>query len=197
MKVSIINLLLLGGLIIQPLIVYAEEQVPNEVLQEARLLAKSFGNDLKHALKTSMKSGGPLKAIEICNLDAGPIAEKNALLSDWIIGRTSLKPRNESNAPDTWESKVLEQFEKRKASGENVKDIEYFESFKEDGQLVYRYMKPIPTSGLCLACHGVTVSDEITKKINSLYPNDTATGFSLGDIRGAFTLKKIKIETVD
>lgn len=192
MKSSITNLLLLSGLLIQPLIVYAEEQVPNEDLQEARLLIKSFGTDLKHALKTSMQSDGPIKAIEVCNLEAGPIANRNSLSSSWDIARTSLKPRNESNSPDTWESKVLELFAKRKAAGEELKNMEYSESFKEDGQLVYRYMKPIPTSGLCLTCHGVTVSDEITKKVNSLYPNDKATGFNVGDIRGAFTLEKVK-----
>jgi hypothetical protein len=52
-------------------------------------------------------------------------------------------------------------------------------------------MKPIPTAGLCVTCHGGEMSEEITKKIKSLYPNDQATGFMVGDIRGAFTLQKI------
>lgn len=197
MKASITNLLLLGGLLIQPFILNAKEKVSNEDLQEARLLIKSFGTDLKHVLKTSMKSGGAIKAIEVCNLESAPIANKNSLSSSWNIGRTSLKVRNENNLPDAWESKVLELFEKRKAAGEELKSMEYFEAFKEDEKLVYRYMKPIPTAGLCLACHGSTVGDEITNKVNSLYPNDKATGFSLGDIRGAFTLKKIKMQTIN
>ena len=53
-------------------------------------------------------------------------------------------------------------------------------------------MKPIPTVGLCVTCHGGDVSEKITQRINFLYPNDLATGFSVGDIRGAFTLQKIK-----
>ena len=52
-------------------------------------------------------------------------------------------------------------------------------------------MKPIPTAGLCVKCHRGDLADEITNKVKSLYPNDQATGFNAGDIRGAFTLQKI------
>jgi hypothetical protein len=52
-------------------------------------------------------------------------------------------------------------------------------------------MKPIPTTGLCLTCHGETLADEVSNKVKVLYPHDNATGFSLGDIRAAFTLQKI------
>lgn len=52
-------------------------------------------------------------------------------------------------------------------------------------------MNPIPTSGLCLTCHGTDLVDEITNKVKLLYPNDQATGFDVGDIRRAFTLQKV------
>lgn len=137
-----------------------------------------------------MKTEGPIKALEVCNIQAEPIADKNSDLSDWTIARTSLKVRNENNAPDEWESTVLEQFEKRKITGEVLKIMDYSEVVKDGDKLLYRYMKPIPTTGLCLTCHGANISDEITKKVKNLYPDDQATGFNLGDIRGAFTLKK-------
>jgi hypothetical protein len=62
---------------------------------------------------------------------------------------------------------------------------------KQGDKSVYRYMKPIPTAGVCVQCHGGNVGDEITKKVALLYPNDQATEFNIGDIRGAFTLQKI------
>jgi hypothetical protein len=55
----------------------------------------------------------------------------------------------------------------------------------------FRLMKAIPTEGLCLSCHGDAISPDVKKALNSYYPQDMATGFSLGDIRGAFSLQKI------
>lgn len=192
MKSMSIKVFLAGTLSILPLLANATEIATSSDTLAARSLVKAFGSDLKHVLKTSMKSGGPLKALDQCNIQAGPIAKENSLSSGWDIGRTSLKVRNEKNTPDEWESAVLHQFEKRKAAGENLKTMEYAETVKEGDKLVYRYMKPIPTAGLCVTCHGSDVSEEITTKLKSLYPNDKAIGFNIGDIRGAFTLKNIK-----
>lgn len=191
MRLTKISVLLASTLSLLPFLANAEVMVSSQNAQEARSLVKAFGSDLKHVLKTSMKSEGPIKALEVCNIQAGPIAEKNSTLSGWDIGRTSLKVRNENNAPDEWERNVLHQFEKRKAAGENLKTMEYSETVKEGEQSVYRYMKPIPTAGLCVKCHGVDLGDEVSKKVKMLYPNDQATGFNVGDIRGAFTLQKI------
>jgi hypothetical protein len=102
-----------------------------------------------------------------------------------------LKVRNDNNAPDDWEAMTLRQFEKRKAAGENLKTMEYAETVKEGDKLVYRYMKPIPTAGLCVSCHGDVMPEALSDKVKTLYPNDQATGFKAGDIRGAFTLQKI------
>jgi len=190
MKSMSIKVFLVSALSILPCLANAGETVPSQDTLEARSLVKAFGSDLKHVLKTSMKSGGPIKALDECNIQAGPIAKKNSLLSGWDIGRTSLKVRNESNAPDEWEATTLRQFEKRKTAGENLKTMEYAETVKEGDKLVYRYMKAIPTAGLCVSCHGGNISENITKKVKSLYPNDQATGFMVGDIRGAFTLQK-------
>lgn len=191
MRLTKISVLLASTLSLLPFLANAEAMVSSQNAQEARSLVKAFGSDLKHVLKSSMKSEGPIKALEVCNIQAGPIAEKNSTLSGWDIGRTSLKVRNESNAPDEWERNVLHQFEKRKAAGENLKTMEYSETVKEGDKSVYRYMKPIPTAGLCVKCHGVNLGDEVSKKVKFLYPNDQATGFNVGDIRGAFTLQKI------
>lgn len=191
MRLTKISVLLASTLSLLPFLANAEAMVSSQNAQEARSLVKAFGSDLKHVLKSSMKSEGPIKALEVCNIQAGPIAEKNSTLSGWDIGRTSLKVRNESNAPDEWERNVLHQFEKRKAAGENLKTMEYSETVKEGDKSVYRYMKPIPTAGLCVKCHGVNLGDEVSEKVKLLYPNDQATGFNVGDIRGAFTLQKI------
>ena len=137
-----------------------------------------------------MKSGGPVNAIEVCNLQAGPIAKTVSESSDWQVNRTSLKVRNANNTPDAWELKTLLQFEQRKSAGENVKTIEYSEHVKQEGLSVYRYMKAIPTAGLCLKCHGDQLDDAVSAKLKTLYPYDQAVGYNEGNIRGAFSLKK-------
>ena len=197
MRLTKISVLLASTLSLLPFLANAEVIVSSQNAQEARSLVKAYGSDLKHVLKTSMKSEGPIKALEVCNTQAGPIAKQNSSLSSWDIARTSLKVRNENNAPDEWEFTVLHQFEKRKAAGENLKTMEYAETVQQGDKSVYRYMKPIPTAGVCVQCHGGNVGDEITKKVALLYPNDNATGFNIGDIRGAFSLQKIITKSID
>ncbi|XPF95985.1 DUF3365 domain-containing protein [Colwellia sp. RE-S-Sl-9] len=190
MKSITTKLLFAGTLISLPFLAAAIETLPNQELQQARSLVKSFGSDLKKVLKTAMQTEGPLKALEVCNVQAKPIADKNSSVSPWNIGRTSLRVRNENNIADEWETSVLQQFEKRKKAGEDLKNMEYSEVIKSGDKSVYRYMKPIPTAGLCLTCHGTKLSNDVHDKVKALYPEDKAIGFNVGDIRGAFTLIK-------
>jgi hypothetical protein len=39
---------------------------------------------------------------------------------------------------------------------------------------------------LCLVCHGETLAPEIAAQIAAQYPEDQATGFADGDLRGVF-----------
>ena len=190
MKVFRLKAILLSSLVLLPLNLVADTTTADQTLQEARSVVKTFGGHLKSALKPAMKNGGPVNAIEICNLQAGPIADTLSVNSKWQVNRTSLKVRNASNTPDAWELKTLLQFEQRKSAGERVKTIEYSEHVKQEGLSVYRYMKAIPTAGLCLKCHGDQLDDAVSAKLKTLYPYDQAVGFNKGDIRGAFSLKK-------
>ena len=89
-----------------------------------------------------------------------------------------------------WESKVLKDFEKRKAAGESIKTMDYAETVEMDGKKTFRYMKPIPTAEVCTKCHGEKVDPKVETALKALYSADKARGFKEGDIRGAFTLNK-------
>ena len=169
----------------------ADNTVPESDLKEARSLVKAYGGELKAALKPAMKNGGPVNAIDVCNLQAGPIAQTVSERSDWQVARTSLKVRNATNTPDAWELKTLLQFEQRKAAGEDIKAIEHSEVVTLEGQQIYRYMKAIPTAELCVKCHGSQLDNTVAAKLKEYYPYDQAVGFNAGDLRGAFTLQKI------
>lgn len=163
----------------------ADEQ---QLIQESRLAIKSFAGQLKAELMAGMKKGGPLQAMTVCYDVAEDIAIDNSKKLGWEISRTSLKPRNTQNSPDAWEAAVLTTFEKRKAAGEPINEIDHAEVVSNNGQSQFRYMKAIPTQPLCLSCHGENIAADISTKIDQLYPNDKARGFKLGDIRGAFSI---------
>lgn len=159
----------------------AEVAASRETVQE-------FMQTLKKELQAGMQEGGPVNAVSVCNLTAPAIASTYSARYGWDVGRTSLKPRNPANAPDAWERSVLESFEERKRAGEDPAKMEYYEVVDGDGASELRYMKAIPTAGLCLACHGEQLDSIVKARLETLYPDDQALGYQVGDIRGAFTI---------
>ena len=156
----------------------------------ARNAAKAYQGALQNELQAAMKAGGPTNAIQVCNSRAPAIGADISATEKMQIGRTSLRLRNAANAPDAWEQQVLELFELRKKGGENPANLEFYEITNGDGKKVFRYMKAIaiPEGAPCLACHGEKIDPAVAAKLKQLYPNDKATGFRAGDIRGAFTI---------
>jgi septation ring formation regulator EzrA len=184
-----IQLLVILGALLTAMQVTADDKT--QLTQETRGAIKALAAELKGTLQAAMKSDGPIKAISVCNEQAPKLAQKVSDEKGMEVARTSLKIRNELNAPDAWELAVLEQFEQRKSKGEPVKAIEYSEITQHNGNKVFRYMKAIPADDVCLMCHGEKIPDQLSAKLDQLYPNDQATGFKKGDIRGAFTAVKI------
>jgi len=155
---------------------------------ESRGAVKEFAGQLKGELQAAMKSGGPVRAIEVCQVKAPAIASDISKKKGWQVARTSLKTRNPANAPDSWERMVLKRFDEQKAQGIDAKKLEHYAVVEENGVKKFRYMKAIPTGGVCMNCHGATMAPEVAQKIEKLYPNDQATGYKAGDVRGAFTI---------
>jgi hypothetical protein len=155
---------------------------------QSRAAVKDFMLKLKGELKQAMEQGGAVNAIAVCKLKAPAIADELSTQTGWRVARTSLKVRNPSNAPDDWERKALEGFDKRNAQGDNPETIEYYEVVEESSGPVFRYMKAIPTGHMCLECHGENIDATVATKLDALYPADQARGFKAGDIRGAFTI---------
>ena len=164
-------------------------ELDSEVAQ-AKKAIKSFVVDLKGELKSNLKAKGPVATIEICNKAAPEITKKKSARYAGTIGRTSLRLRNPKNAPDAWELATLKEFEVRKSNGESIKKIDKAEVVAQDGKRFFRYMKAIPTGEACVKCHGADIKSAVAKKLDALYPEDKARGFSKGDIRGAFTVMR-------
>ena len=166
----------------------AQAEDPEERVAASRAVVKEFAGALRHELTQAMAGGAPSKAISVYRMAAPAIGADQTGRTGWQVGRTSLKVRNPDNAPDAWETATLESFEARKAAGEDVKKLEHSEIVVDGGQQSFRYMKAIPTGELCLTCHGSDISPDVQASLEELYPDDRATGFAAGDIRGAFTI---------
>lgn len=163
----------------------AAEPAADNPGQQAAALANEFVGLLKPQLKGALAEGGPTHAIAVCADVAPGIADSLSAQSGWTVRRVSLKSRNASRAvPDSWERKVLMEFDRRRAAGEEPADLHFGEVV--NGQ--YRYMQAQVVEPVCLVCHGKGLSDEVQETLQEYYPDDWATGYSLGEVRGAISL---------
>ena len=178
----IVSVLLLGACN-QQTISYKEIEHRTDASKD---MVKEFGMQLKGKLQSAMKAGGPMAAISVCNEQAPLIAKALSEKSGWDIHRTSLKPR--ATKPDAWEINIMRSFEQRHTDGDKFKSLFNQDIVEVNGKPAFRYMQAIETKKVCLVCHGDNVAAPIAEKIAQLYPDDTATGFKLGDIRGAFSI---------
>ncbi len=154
---------------------------------EAISIVKQFGSTLKPLLKEAIATGGLDHAIDVCSTQAPQIARQLGEKSGWSVKRVSLKPRSDLRASaDLFEKEVLQQFDRRQQDGEPLDTMAYAERTATE----FRFMKAQGTDGLCLNCHGKSISSEVKNALNRYYPNDLATGYSLGQVRGAFSLTK-------
>lgn len=157
---------------------------------EGASLIKEYGQTLTAVLKSAIESDGPVAAISVCHDAAPRIAADLGAKSGWTIRRTSLKARNPAAAPSSYERAVLEDFEARLAKGEDIATLASADMVEEGNGKVFHLMKAIPTGELCLTCHGDALKPEVKAKLDEVYPGDTATGFKVGDMRGAFSFSK-------
>ncbi len=157
------------------------------LVNDAKGAVKALAGPLQMKLKTAMQAGGPASAIDVCKTIAPQLARSVSAEKGMDVTRVSLKNRNSViGVPNEWQTEVLQDFEKRKRSGEDPKTISYAAVI--DNQ--FRFMKAVPTAAVCLKCHGSELAPDVARALNKAYPNDKATGFKEGDIRGAFVVVK-------
>ena len=164
-----------------------------DTMADARAIASELIQKLGGALKQEMAKGGPENAISICRDLAPGLAGGLSRSSGSRVARVSLKTRNPLlGQPDSWEQKVLMDFDRRAASGEKAESLEHAEMVDEPQGRYFRYMKALPVQPMCLSCHGgdEAVAAPVKVKLALEYPHDRAFGYTLGQIRGAVTIKQ-------
>jgi hypothetical protein len=159
---------------------------------DARAVAGSVPPKLLEVLTAEIAKAGPASAVAVCNEKAPQMAKAASEKSGWAIRRVSERNRNPKAVPDAWELSALKDFDQRAAAGEKPATLEKFELVETNGAKEYRYMRALPVGQVCLACHGTSekIPPEVAERLNTLYPADKAVGYSLGQIRGAITIRK-------
>lgn len=149
----------------------------------AKSAAGTLGTRLRTRLTDAMNNGGATNAVQVCSAEAQPMAEAVAKETGAKVGRSSLKLRNPKDAAPGWvQTWLLAQADKKAEAVTGIEGV-----FDSPTGKVARFLKPIAIEGACLSCHGdpAQMSEPVKAAIAAKYPEDKATGYQNGDLRGA------------
>ncbi len=155
-----------------------------EIAAEGVKYIKILGKELKGNLVKYLKQDPTaLQAAYFCAKSAQDITKRvNAKFPSYVkVRRTALKYRNPDNKPDATDIKVMKEMEAAIKAGNFKKKPLVVEA--GDRKRVYI---PLITEKVCLKCHGPakSINPKVRETISKRYPNDLATGFKEGDLRG-------------
>jgi hypothetical protein len=133
---------------------------------------------LSGRLMEVIQAQGPAVAIQVCSQEAPQIAQSIGQEFNVKIGRTAVKLRNPKNSAPDWVEPLLES---------NPTEAEFVRL--EEGTV--GALLPIRMQQKCMLCHGPadTLQEDIRVQLHERYPDDAATGFREGDLRGWFWIE--------
>lgn len=170
------------------------------ILEEAMVWGDSITQQaqaqLLEQLQQAIAEKGHSGALDFCKINSLPILK--SLESKYLVTlrRVSSQPRNPVDTPNAQELPLLDAYaynaENNISSDPSIQKI-------ENGEVLL-YTKPIMLANtLCLSCHGdlkKEIASETAAKLKQLYPQDPATGYILGNLRGMWALRLPKKEVV-
>lgn len=153
------------------------DSVEDECVEGAFRAAKLLGKTLKTRLIEAMGEGLE-PAVRVCADEAQSIHRRVAEQTGVRVGRASTKLRNPANTPPAWVATYLSE---HSSVGAPLKTRVGNEA---------HVAIPLEAAGMCLSCHGESVSDEVRAVLEDRYPDDEATGYHEGDLRGVIWAEK-------
>ncbi len=162
------------------------------LLTQGDELATLAQSTLLASVSKAMQEGGPVHSIQFCNTNAMSILDSIGADPNISLGRISDRYRNPLDVPITPNDKKAMEALKSKTPANATPLI----LGDKDGSMTY--YKPIfigmPT---CLKCHGDPENDlssDAREILARLYPEDRATGYKMGEFRGAWKINFPKPE---
>ena len=138
---------------------------------------------LQARMTQEMHQSPPDQVAVDCSIEASALTQVVPDGSSAHVGRASLRLRNPENSGPPWVQAWLQAQGERPMAG--VAGFARVEDTPEGR--VARVLRPIPVMPHCLTCHGdeATLSAEVRGVLRERYPDDQATGYAAGDLRGA------------
>jgi len=190
MKKSLILTLLLAGCATSG--TESETAQPGQI-EESRDVAKALAMQLGGRLKAELSTNGPESAVSVCKEIAPQIGASLSKQTGWEVGRVGTRVRNvKTGTPDAWEAKALATFSERMKQGEKPDTMELAEVVTEPSGKYLRYAKAMAVQPMCLTCHGPVeaIPEGVRARLQAEYPMDKATGYKVGELRGAIVVKR-------
>jgi hypothetical protein len=161
--------------------VIVSDSLPSDDIRAKLLAAKEeLFAKLSGRLMDAMTATGPAGAIEVCQVEAKSIAIDVGKENNVMIGRTGVRLRNSNNQAPPWAKDLVAQ----------KTDIPVF-AVLSNGHAAA--LLPIKLQAQCLMCHGSNemLAPDVKEKLVKLYPQDQATGFAEGELRGWFWVESL------
>jgi len=163
------------------------DPVKQQYLQRGKEITKATQTELLKNVSNAIQAAGPGFAIEFCNIRALALIDSLSKQNNCQIKRIAIKYRNPVDMPQT-ESEItqINQYYATHQRGDTLQPVVHF----IDDRIEY-YQPILMAKKACLNCHGIPgtdISKKTLEKIKQCYPNDLATGFAIGDIRGAWKI---------
>jgi hypothetical protein len=164
-------------------ILLGQEPTPRE---RAGRAASGLAREIRELLSEELAKGGFAGAVRACSESAQKKTEGYAARTGSSVRRVSLKRRNAKDEPDEFERQVLERWERELRDGKALQP-----HWEEGPARTGRLMQPVLIQPMCLSCHGdrEEISEEVRKILTERYPDDLATGYKTGDVRGAISVQ--------
>jgi len=154
--------------------------------QRSEGIAQELKATLGLQLKSALQSGGPVPALQVCKQVAQPLTRNvSEQYTSVSVSRTALKVRNPENRANVESTSILERWLGELSDGRTLEvDVAV-----DGSQVVVHH--PLMTEQVCLKCHGSsdTFPLELQTALDDLYPEDEATEFELGELRGAIRVE--------
>lgn len=134
----------------------------------------------------AIQEKGTEGALEFCNIRAIPLTDSMAVELQAHIKRVTDQPRNPDNLANELELEYIRSAKSDLSEGNEVTPAIHYTNGK-----VFGYY-PIITNQLCMQCHGNTnsqINQATLEKLKTLYPDDQATGYDVGELRGIWVVE--------
>lgn len=134
----------------------------------------------------AMSEGGVQHAVGYCNVHASPLIDSLSVKHQAKISRVSERYRNPENKPDERDLAVINAYREQLAAGHELQS--HLEVTSDE---IIFYSPILILNPVCLNCHGEAGSTALQENmdfIKAKYPEDLATGYKLGDLRGVWRI---------